>query len=156
MSMSFGLCEAALGSSGNNFINSLWQQAAAEGITVFVSSGDSGAAGCDSSGAPSGTHGRGINGLCSSPYSVCVGGTQFDDTGNPSLYWSSFNSSGTQASAQSYIPEKVWNESGNSGLWSGGGGVSTVYSKPSWQTGTGVPSDNKRDVPDVFPDRRSA
>jgi pseudomonalisin len=149
MSMSFGLCETALGSSGNNFINSLWQQAAAEGITVFVSSGDSGAAGCDSSGAPSGTHGRGINGLCSSPYSVCVGGTQFDDTGNPSLYWSSFNSSGTQASAQSYIPEKVWNESGNSGLWSGGGGVSTVYSKPSWQTGTGVPSDGKRDLPDI-------
>ncbi|HSS98230.1 MAG TPA: protease pro-enzyme activation domain-containing protein [Terriglobales bacterium] len=149
MSVSFGLCEAALGSSGNNFINSLWQQAAAEGITVFVSSGDSGAAGCDSSGAPSGTHGRGVNGLCSSPYSVCVGGTQFDDTSNAGLYWSSFNASSTQASAQSYIPEKVWNESGNSGLWSGGGGVSTVYPKPSWQTGTGVPADNKRDVPDV-------
>ncbi len=150
MSVSFGLCEAALGSSGNSFINSLWQQAAAEGITVFVSSGDSGAAGCDSSSAPAGTHGRGINGLCSSPYSVCVGGTQFDDTGNPGLYWSSFNNSSTQASAQSYIPEKVWNESGgNSGLWSGGGGVSTIYSKPAWQTGTGVPADGKRDVPDV-------
>ena len=149
MSVSFGLCEAALGSSGNNFINSLWQQAAAEGITVFVSSGDSGAAGCDSSNAPSGTHGRGVNGLCSSPYSVCVGGTQFDDVSNPSLYWASFNTSGSQASAQSYIPEKVWNESGNSGLWSGGGGVSTIYSKPSWQAGSGVPSDGKRDVPDV-------
>ncbi|MGB8750328.1 MAG: protease pro-enzyme activation domain-containing protein, partial [Candidatus Sulfotelmatobacter sp.] len=48
MSTSFGLCEASLGSSGNSFLNSLWQQAAAEGITVFVSSGDSGAAGCDS------------------------------------------------------------------------------------------------------------
>jgi pseudomonalisin len=149
MSMSFGLCEAALGSSGNSFINSLWQQAAAEGITVFVSSGDSGAAGCDSASAPSGTHGRGINGLCSSTYSVCVGGTQFDDTGNPSLYWSSFNTSSSQASAQSYIPEKVWNESGSSGLWSGGGGVSAIYSKPSWQTGTGVPADGKRDVPDI-------
>jgi pseudomonalisin len=149
ISVSFGLCEAALGSSGNSFINSLWQQAAAEGITVFVSSGDSGAAGCDSSSAHTGTHGRGVNGLCSSPYSVCVGGTQFDDTANPALYWSSFNNSSTQASAQSYIPEKVWNESGSSGLWSGGGGASTVYSKPVWQTGAGVPADGARDVPDV-------
>jgi pseudomonalisin len=45
MSTSFGLCEASLESSGNSFLNSLWQQAAAEGITVFVSPGDSGAAG---------------------------------------------------------------------------------------------------------------
>jgi subtilase family serine protease len=45
MSTSFGLCEAWLGSSGNAFLNSLWQQAAAQGITVFVSSGDNGAAG---------------------------------------------------------------------------------------------------------------
>ncbi len=149
MSMSFGLCEAPLGSSGNAFINSLWQQAAAQGITVFVSSGDSGAAGCDSSSAASASAGRGVNGLCSTPYSVCVGGTQFNDTANPSLYWSSSNASGTQASALSYIPENVWNESGHSGLWASGGGASTFYSKPSWQAGTGVPADGKRDVPDV-------
>src|SRR5439155_15994 len=36
MSVSFGLCEAALGTSGNNFINSLWKQAASQGITAFV------------------------------------------------------------------------------------------------------------------------
>ena len=48
MSTSFGLCEASLGTAGNSFLNSLWQQAAAEGITVLVSSGDNGAAGCDS------------------------------------------------------------------------------------------------------------
>ena len=57
MSMSFGICEAALGSSGNSFINSLWQQAASQGITVFVSSGDSGAAGCDSASSSRATHG---------------------------------------------------------------------------------------------------
>jgi subtilase family serine protease len=85
MSMSFGVCEAALGSSGNSFIDSLWQQAAAQGITVFVSSGDSGAAGCDSPSASRATHGRGVNGLCSTPYSVCVGGTEFDDASHPSL-----------------------------------------------------------------------
>jgi subtilase family serine protease len=150
MSTSFGLCEAALGSSGNGFLNSLWQQAAAEGITVLVSSGDNGAAGCDSASATSATHGRGVNGLCSTPYSTCVGGTQFNDASKPSLYWSPSNASGTQASALSYIPEVAWNESGpGSGLWSSGGGASLIYAKPSWQAGTGVPADGKRDVPDV-------
>jgi len=148
MSTSFGLCEAALGSSGNSFINSLWQQAAAEGITVFVSSGDSGAAGCDASSASRATAGLGVNGLCSTPYSVCVGGTQFNDS-NASAYWGWSNAGGTQGSALSYIPENVWNESGSSGLWASGGGASTVYSKPSWQSGKGVPADEKRDVPDV-------
>jgi pseudomonalisin len=150
MSMSFGLCEAWLGSSGNNFFDSLWQQAAAEGITVFVSSGDNGAAGCDLSSSSKATHGMAVNGLCSTPYNVCVGGTQFNDVANPSLYWSSFNSGGTQKSALGYIPEIVWNESGPSlGLWASGGGASTIYSKPNWQSGMGVPADGRRDVPDV-------
>jgi len=149
MSTSFGLCEAYEGTGGNAFFNSLWQQAASQGITAFISSGDSGAAGCDGGNASSGTHGTGVNGLCSSPYSVCVGGTQFADTSNPSLYWSASNTSGTYGSALSYIPEQVWNESPGGGLWSGGGGASIIYSKPSWQTGPGVPADGKRDVPDV-------
>ncbi len=149
MSMSFGLCEAALGSSGNNFINSLWQQATVQGISIFVSSGDGGAAGCDSASASSASHGRGVNGLCSTPYSVCVGGTKLNDSSHPSLYWSPSNAAGTQASALSYIPEVVWNESGSGGLWASGGGASTLYAKPSWQTGTGVLADGKRDVPDV-------
>jgi subtilase family serine protease len=150
MSTSFGLCEASLGSSGNSFLNSLWQQAAAQGITVFVSSGDGGAAGCDSASASSATHGRAVNGLCSTPYSVCVGGTEFNDSSDPSLYWSSFNAAGTQSSALSYIPETSWNESGpGQGLWASGGGASAIYTKPSWQGGTGVPADGKRDVPDV-------
>ena len=84
MSTSFGLCEASLGSSGNAFLNSLWQQAAAQGITVIVSSGDNGAAGCDSASAASATHGHGVNGLCSTPYSVCVGGSEFNDASSPS------------------------------------------------------------------------
>jgi uncharacterized membrane protein len=148
MSTSFGLCEAYEGSGGNAFWNSLWQQAAAEGITAFISSGDSGAAGCDGGNSSSG-HATGVNGLCSSPYSVCVGGTQFNDTASPGTYWRSTNTSGTGASAMSYIPEVVWNESAGGGLWSGGGGASIIYAKPSWQTGPGVPADGKRDVPDV-------
>ena len=149
MSTSFGLCEAALGSSGNAFLNSLWTQAAAQGISVFVSSGDNGAAGCDSASAIKATQGLGVNGLCSTAYSICVGGSEFSEP-NPSLYWLSTNASGTQSSALSYIPEVAWNESGpSSGLWSSGGGASRNYAKPSWQSGTGVPADGKRDVPDL-------
>jgi pseudomonalisin len=137
-----------MGASANSFFNSLWEQAAAEGITVLVSAGDSGAAGCDSSSATKATHGRGVNGICSTPYSTCVGGTRFNDTASPSLYWSNTTGSNGE-SALSYIPEIVWNESGSTGLWSTGGGISTVYPKPSWQAGKGVPADGKRDVPDV-------
>lgn len=149
VSLSYGLCEGALGSGGNAFWNSTWQQAAAQGMSVFVSSGDNGAAGCDSPSETTATQGRSVNGLCSSPYSTCVGGTQFNDTYNPGEYWSSTNGSG-QSSALSYIPELAWNESSwSGGLWAGGGGASIVYSKPAWQAAAGVPADGKRDVPDV-------
>jgi pro-kumamolisin-like protein/all-beta uncharacterized protein len=152
ISLSFGSCEAALGTSGNQFWNSLWQQAAAQGMTVLVAAGDSGAAGCDDPSSNTATGGASVNGLCSSPYSTCVGGTQFSDTANPSAYWSASNTS-TLGSALSYIPEAVWNQSGTtsggSELWAGSGGVSQVYPKPAWQTGPGVPADGHRDVPDV-------
>ena len=151
VSMSFGICEAAMGASENQFWNGLWQQAAAQGMTVLVASGDSGAAGCsDPSAASASAHS--VNGLCSSPYSTCVGGTEFNDITNPGVYWATGNSS-AYGSALSYIPEAVWNQSAaaaGSGLWAGGGGPSQIYTKPSWQTGVGVPSDGRRDVPDVF------
>lgn len=149
VSLSYGQCEAALGSGGNAFWNSTWAQAAAQGVTVLVSSGDSGAAGCDSPSEATATQGRGVNGLCSSPNSTCVGGTEFNDASNPSAYWSTTNGAG-ESSALSYIPELVWNDSGwSGGLWAGGGGASIVYSKPGWQSAPGVPADGKRDVPDV-------
>lgn len=150
ITLSYGSCEASMGSSELAFYNSLWKQAAAQGQSVFVSAGDSGAAGCDN-GVSVASHGQGINGLCSSQYSTCVGGTQFVDTTNPGQYWLSGNNP-TYGSAISYVPETVWNESsldGGSGIWAGGGGVSIIYAKPSWQAGPGVPADGKRDVPDV-------
>lgn len=150
MSVSFGSCEAGMGSGGVGFYNALWQQAAAEGITVLISSGDSGAAGCYSGGSSSGS-GRAVNGLCTSQYDVCVGGTEFAEGSNPGQYWLAGNNAAL-GSAQSYIPETVWNESGSnggSGLWAGGGGASIYFSKPTWQSGVGVPADGARDVPDV-------
>ena len=146
VSVSFGLCEAYMG-SGNAFYNSLWQQAAAQGISVFVSSGDSGSAGCDSPGTRTpASHGLGVNGLASTPYNVAVGGTQFADISNAATYWNPGNDAHL-ASAKGYIPETTWNESaytaanatGNN-LYAGSGGVSSIYAIPAWQTGAGVPT----------------
>jgi pseudomonalisin len=153
MSTSYGSCEAAMGSAELTFYRNLWQQAASQGISTMISAGDSGAAGCDGGSATSSSYGRAINGLCSSIYSVCVGGTQFNDTSNYGAYWVTNMNATTKESAIGYIPEMAWNQSGSvsggSGLWSTGGGASSVYAKPSWQTGAGVPVDGKRDVPDV-------
>jgi pseudomonalisin len=148
MSTSFGLCEAALGTTGNSFWNTLWAQAATQGITAFVSAGDSGAAGCDASNALNGS-GLGVNGLASTPNNIAVGGTEFNEASG--TFWNATNNP-DQSSALGYIPESTWNESGNvggSGLLATGGGASTIYAKPAWQTGFGVPADALRDLPDV-------
>ncbi len=149
MSTSFGECEADLGSTENQFWNNLWQQAASQGITAFVSSGDSGAAGCDADSDATGSV-LGVNGLASTPYNVAVGGTEFNEgTGN---YWNSSNGPG-DTNAISYIPEVAWNQSGDvsggSDLYATGGGISTIYSIPAWQAAPGVPAGNYRYVPDV-------
>ena len=148
MSTSFGSCESALGRSERAFYNNLWKQAAAQGITSFVSSGDSGAAGCNA-GSDSAGSGSAVNGLASTPYNVAVGGTEFNE--GSGSFWSAGNGTG-YSSALGYIPEVAWNESGTSGgsgLWSTGGGASSYNSKPSWQSCPGVPPDGKRDLPDV-------
>lgn len=111
MSYSYGQCELFLGTSGNAFYSTLWQQAAAEGITVLLASGDSGSAGCDASGANYATRGLGVNGLGSTPYNIAVGGTDFYMPKGGSAYWSSTNNPSTEASALGYIPEAPWNES---------------------------------------------
>jgi subtilase family serine protease len=111
MSVSFGQCELFLGVTGNQQISQLWQQAAAEGITVLVAAGDQGSATCDALNAAFAVTGLAVNGLASTPYNVAVGGTSFNDIVNPSLYWNSANTSTTQASAKGYIPETTWNDS---------------------------------------------
>jgi subtilase family serine protease len=150
ITVSYGSCESTSDVSGaTTLYNQLWQQAAAQGTSVFASSGDSGAAGCDLATSASATHGLGVNLLCSSPYSTCVGGTEFSaDVADPGTYWSSSNLGASHASALSYIGEAVWNQSG-ANLYASGGGASIYYAKPSWQLTTGVPSDGRRDVPDV-------
>jgi len=168
MSTSFGQCEQFLGSQENQFFSNLWRQAAAQGISAFVSTGDSGAAICDpdfTESAPA-QHGAAVSGLASTPYNTAVGGTEFNEAvgGGFTTFWRSTNNPTTFESAIGYIPEKVWNDSctpeqANSdcagqttyNIAATGGGVSTIYSKPSWQSTsiTGVPNDGKRDLPDV-------
>lgn len=192
ISESYGICELGVGTTGNQFYSGLWQQAAAQGITVLIAAGDSGSAGCDSqdnqSPAPA-EYGLQVSGFASTPYNVAVGGTDFNDLASPSTYWNSTNAPTTQASAKGYIPELPWDDSCSSAAivffgfssnpltncnnpqllsfavitvgGSGGKSACTVndgndasscsggYAKPSWQTGKGVPSDSKRDIPDV-------
>ncbi len=168
LSESYGSCESDLGTSGNAFYNSLWQQAAAEGITVIVSTGDSGSAGCDSPNTESSAaKGIAVSGIASTPYNISMGGTDFDQANNQTAFWNPTNGSPSQLSAKGYIPETTWNDScANAGLTgcnsvtsssdslniiAGSGGPSSIYAKPPWQslTITGMPNDGHRDTPDV-------
>jgi subtilase family serine protease len=196
ISESYGQCELSLGTTYNASYNSLWQQAAAQGISVFGASGDQGAAGCDNSTIKTenlATQGLQVNGLSSSPYITSVGGTDlFWEESPASTYWNTANAA-NGSTAIGYIPEIAWNPTCTSDYMiyvqtpgvtpesncntlaksstqsnivfinGGSGGVSACttpngtkpancaggYAKPSWQTGTGVPNDSKRDVPDV-------
>ena len=151
MSESYGICEAGLGNAFNQFYVSLWQQAAAEGISAIVSTGDSGSASCDDpTSETSAVSGVAVSGIASTPYNVAMGGTDFDQAGNQSKYWMTANTSTTPpvpASALGYIPETTWNDScGNAGLTgcntatsgsstltlsAGGGGPSTCATQNS-------------------------
>ena len=168
LSVSFGECESSLGPNGNELWSSLWEQAAAQGQTVLVSTGDTGSE-CLFPFFLS------VSGLASTPWNVAVGGTDF--------FYSDFASGGASAttlwnmtndanlgSLKATLPEQVWNDALGLNIISdglqrgeidaGGGGPSTCASagpndtcaptpKPLWQTGPGVPADGARDTPDV-------
>ncbi len=118
LSVSWGACEFALGTSGNQYFYGLWQQASVEGITVVVSSGDAGSASCDQNEEAS-YYGEQVSGFASTPYNTAVGGTDFsgNDFGTGTVfgnfgsqYWSTTNNPNTGASALGYVPETPWNE----------------------------------------------
>jgi pseudomonalisin len=144
MSISFGSCEANAGISGVDFWDSLFKTAAGAGMSVFVSSGDSGAAGCDQSfSPPPASQIASPNNICSSSFATCVGGTEFADFTNASQYWNPTSNPTTNESAKGPIPEGAWNEPMNGANFQvagTGGGVSSVIATPTYQTGTGVPA----------------
>jgi hypothetical protein len=127
MSISYGQCETMNGEAANAAYYSAYQQAVAEGVSVFVAAGDSGAAGCDNNVATA-THGIGVNAFASTPYNVAVGGTDFSDTfaGTNDSYWSLGNSANF-GSALSYVPETPWNDSCAGQLVSDYFGYPTTY-----------------------------
>ena len=171
LSESFGGCEAGMGTSGVQFYNVLWEQAAAQGITAIVATGDHGSDMCDAGGTNDySTSGLGINGLASTPFNVAVGGTDFQAAGL-SNYWNA-PGVGVTESAKSYIPEQTWTSGcaatattgnlttcaslPNSGtgydVLGGGGGQSafpSINGRPAWQVGVVPSADTGRDIPDV-------
>ena len=156
ISDSYGVCETALSATDYSTLNGVLAQAASQGQTVIVPAGDNGSTDC-----------YGENGLtadqwqvlavdfpASSQYVTGLGGTEFpaaDVATSNTTYWQSANGNDVISSALSYIPEQVWNDdSARDGIASGGGGVSTLTARPSWQTGVpGIPSGNYRLVPDL-------
>ena len=170
MSESYGQCELALGQGGVDFYGAIWEQAAAQGISVMVSTGDTGAAGCDS--GPDAQYGLNVSGLASTPWNAAIGGTDFNQYNKWSTYWNTTNAAVTQQSVKTgtYIPETTWDNSCTNPLFvtqgwganteavcnnselnaqfaGGSGGESIAWLKPTWQTST--PNDNSRDLPDV-------
>ena len=155
MSESFSLCEPV----EDQFADVLAldeeqaEQAAAQGITFVAATGDSGAAGCDSAGAATETHGLAVGLPASDPFTTAVGGTEFNENNDNAMYWDP-----NTGDALKYIPEDVWNETCAPGtcqpdqppLLGTGGGVSILFDKPPYQAGvTGIPNDGQRDVPDI-------
>ncbi len=132
-SNSWGLCEFQTGTAAMQAFDNVFAQGAAQGQAFFSSSGDDGSADCFSTSNPPITA-LAVEFPASDPFVVGVGGTTLN-TGNGGTYGS----------------ETVWNNS----FGSDGGGLSSFFSQPSYQTGPGVTnmfSNGKREVPDVSAD----
>ena len=159
VSISYGESESFLGASSNQYINALYQQAVAEGVSVFVSSGDEGAASSDADEAYA-INGITVSGFTSTPYDVSVGGTDFADTyeGTAASYWNSTNGANYE-SALSYVPEIPWNDSCGSVLLGdylgilptfGSGGLCDSGFYTTTASGSGGPSGCANYTPDTW------
>jgi subtilase family serine protease len=159
ISTSYGYCESELPQSFVDTVQGWAQQANSQGQTIMAASGDDGAADCDGDVA-SASKGLAVDVPAAVPEVTGMGGTGFDGDaagtvsgGNATAtqYWSgTTGGNDTISSALSYIPEVAWNDtSEDDSLSASGGGASIYFTKPAWQTGTGVPSDGRRDVPDL-------
>jgi pseudomonalisin len=167
ISNSFGLCESDIGTANAKVVQQWAQQANVQGQSITSATGDAGAADCDGDAATPpqvATKGLSVDVPAAVPEVTGVGGTEFDGDGAGAITGTTpnTNASATQfwsgttgaadnvSSALSYIPEKAWNDTvSGQPLSAGGGGTSTIFGKPSWQSGAGVPGDGVRDVPDI-------
>jgi len=124
LSVSWVACESSIGASLQT-MEAIFKRMSAQGMTMFVGSGDNGAYACSAT-SPT----LAVDFPSSSPYFTAVGGTN--------LY--------LQSNGQ-YSSETAWTGSG--------GGISSKFAKPSWQVGPGVPTNKRRDVADVSFDASS-
>jgi kumamolisin len=128
ISTSWGLSEGLPGSAFLKTENSIFQQMAAQGQSIFAASGDSGAFDNGSS--------LSVDDPASQPFMAGVGGTQLFVNGD-----------------KTYNHETTWNVNNTISGGAGGGGISTIWSIPSWQQGivSGISggSTSMRNVPDV-------
>ena len=144
ISVSYGLCEPQSSSASLRAFETWAQQANSQGMTWVNSAGDSGGADC--AGPKSSVGGLAVDTPASVPEVTGIGGTTLmEDSGT---YWTATNTANS-GSALSYIPETVWNDSTTNSPDAGGGGASVFFTKPSWQTGAGVPNNGARNVPDI-------
>jgi uncharacterized protein (TIGR03437 family) len=145
LSLSYGLCEPLTLTSDMYTMQSWARQANAEGMTWVNATGDSGGADCLSGSSSSGG-GLAVDSPADIPEVTGIGGTTLSE--GSGQYWNDTNNA-NGGSAISYIPETVWNDSTPGNPAAGGGGASTVFLNPSWQTGLGVPNNRARNVPDI-------
>jgi len=163
ISSSYGDCETDLG--GQTLETSL-EEAAVQGQTVMSAAGDDGSSDCfeDTNLTTTQQEALAVDYPASSPNVTGVGGTEISQANSayltaPSAYWEAASSTNPAitTTALQYIPEQAWNEDstcvqyvnqGGSALCAGGGGVSSLFPKPSYQTAL-TPADGQRDVPDL-------
>jgi uncharacterized protein (TIGR03437 family) len=158
LSMSYGDCESQTALPGPNNIlqqaedpltlQTFARQANVQGITWMSASGDTGAADCYRDGlSNNGGAVAAVDVPGSIPEVTSVGGTELNE--GTGTYFTASNDP-NHSSLYAYVPEMAWNDSVIDGSPSAsGGGASTIFPKPTWQTGPGVPADGFRDVPDV-------
>ena len=163
ISASYGACETELGSSNYAALNAVLEQGASQGQSVIAAAGDNGSTDCYgyTDLTTSQQQVLAVDFPASSQYVTGMGGTEFpsaDVSSSNTTYWEPASGSDVISSALSYIQEQVWNDdSSSSGLASGGGGVSTLTARPSWQAGvSGIPSGTYRLVPDISLDASSS
>jgi subtilase family serine protease len=161
ISISYGTCESDLGTGEYAALNGTLARAAAQGQSVIGADGDNGSEDCSGNTAQTTAEQQAlaVDFPSSSQWVTGMGGTEFpaaDVVSTNTTFWTAANGSDVISSAKSYIPEMVWNDdiaataTVPGTLSSGGGGVSTLTPRPSWQMGVpGIPSGNFRLVPDI-------
>ena len=138
ISVSYGICETENGAAANTAFAQIYQQADAEGISVFVATGDYGPEDCAPNFTSTAMFGIGVNGWASTPYNVAVGGTDFSDTyaGTNSTYWSP-STGAPWGTAKSYVPEMPWNDTCASDELTAFAGYAKSYGEKGYCNSTG-------------------